>query len=108
VALAACGSDNGGGAVTFKVTNKGTDKVTELEVTGGDRILGEVENLLPYRSGTGYVPYNRLTDADTRKLSQAIDALAEPLSLVSAKLAGSCGAAVSPRRRPRSRQGSDT
>jgi iron uptake system EfeUOB component EfeO/EfeM len=30
-----------------------------------------------------------LTDADTRKLSQAIDALAESLSQVSAKLAAS-------------------
>jgi hypothetical protein len=30
-----------------------------------------------------------LTDADTRKLSQAIDALAEPLSEVSAKLVAS-------------------
>jgi iron uptake system component EfeO len=76
LALAACGSDNGGtggtggggsgrtidvaltdagcepakldlraGAVTFKVTNKGSDKVTEFEVTDGDRILGEVENV---------------------------------------------------------------
>jgi iron uptake system EfeUOB component EfeO/EfeM len=72
LALAACGSgnDNGGGGsarsvdvaltdegcdpaklnrpagpVTFKVTNKGTDKVTEFEVTDGDRILGEVENV---------------------------------------------------------------
>ena len=72
LALAACGSgtDSGGGGsprsvdvaltdegcdpaklnrpagpVTFKVTNKGTDKVTEFEVTDGDRILGEVENV---------------------------------------------------------------
>jgi iron uptake system component EfeO len=45
--------------------------------------------LAAYRSGSGYLPYNRLTDADTRKLAQAIDALAEPLSTVSAKLAGS-------------------
>jgi iron uptake system component EfeO len=71
LALAACGSgtDGGGGSarsvdvaltdegcdpaklnrpagpVTFKVTNKGTDKVTEFEVTDGDRILGEVENV---------------------------------------------------------------
>jgi iron uptake system component EfeO len=74
LALAACGSDKGGGgagggsartvevaltdagcdpakldlpagAVTFKVTNKGTDKVSEFEITDGDRILGEVENV---------------------------------------------------------------
>ena len=42
--------------------------------------------LVPYRQGSGYVAYNRLTDTDTRKLSQAIDALAEPLSEVAAKL----------------------
>jgi iron uptake system component EfeO len=45
--------------------------------------------LAPYRQGSGYLPYNRLTDADTRKLSQAIDALAEPLSQVSAQLVAS-------------------
>jgi len=45
--------------------------------------------LAPYRQGAGYTPYNRLSDADTRKLSQAIDALAEPLSEVSARLVGS-------------------
>ena len=44
------------------------------------------QSLASYRSGAGYVPYDRLTDADTRKLSQAIDALAEPLSQVGAKL----------------------
>jgi iron uptake system EfeUOB component EfeO/EfeM len=44
------------------------------------------QSLAPDRSGTGYVPYNRLTDADTRKLAQAIDALAELLSQVSGKL----------------------
>jgi iron uptake system component EfeO len=45
--------------------------------------------LAPYRQGSGYVPYNRLSDANTRKLSQAIDALAEPLSEVSAQLVAS-------------------
>jgi iron uptake system component EfeO len=75
LALGACGSDKGGsagagggsartvevaltdagcdpakldlpaGAVTFKVTNRGTDKVSEFEITDGDRILGEVENV---------------------------------------------------------------
>jgi iron uptake system component EfeO len=73
LALAACGSDgdSGGGgstartvevaltdagcepaklelpagATTFKVTNKGTGKVSEFEVKDGARILGEVENV---------------------------------------------------------------
>ncbi len=38
--------------------------------------------LAPYRRGAGFVTYTALTAADTRKLSQAIDALAEPLSQV--------------------------
>ncbi|HZD01303.1 MAG TPA: cupredoxin domain-containing protein [Actinomycetes bacterium] len=33
------------GTTTFKVTNKGTDKVSEFEVKSGERILGEVENV---------------------------------------------------------------
>jgi hypothetical protein len=39
--------------------------------------------------GSGYLAYNRLTDTDTRKLSQAIDALVAPLSEVSAELVAS-------------------
>jgi iron uptake system EfeUOB component EfeO/EfeM len=37
-----------------------------------------------YRSGSGYVRYSALKRADTRRLSQVVDALAEPLSRVSA------------------------
>jgi iron uptake system component EfeO len=40
--------------------------------------------LAPYRKGSGFVSYTQLTDSDTRKLSRAIDALAEPLSKVGA------------------------
>jgi high-affinity iron transporter len=40
--------------------------------------------LAPYRRGTAYVSYTALRASDTRKLSQAIDALAEPLSRVGA------------------------
>jgi iron uptake system component EfeO len=43
--------------------------------------------LTPYRSGDSFVPYTALTKADTRLLSQAIDALAEPLSEVGAIVA---------------------
>jgi iron uptake system component EfeO len=37
-----------------------------------------------YRSGSGFVSYTTLGTSDTRTLSQALDALAEPLSRVSA------------------------
>lgn len=40
------------GPTTFHVTNDGADKVSELEVLDGDRIVGEVENLSPGLSGT--------------------------------------------------------
>ena len=38
----------------------------------------------PYRRGTEFVPYTSLTAADTRGLSRAVGALAEPLSRVGA------------------------
>jgi len=40
--------------------------------------------LEPYRRGDGFVPYALLSEADTRKLAQEIDALAEDLSRVPA------------------------
>ena len=42
--------------------------------------------LAHYRRGDGFVTYGALTAADTRRLSRAIDALAEPLSLVGARI----------------------
>jgi iron uptake system component EfeO len=44
--------------------------------------------LAHYRRGNGFVSYTDLTSADKRKLSQAIDALAEPLSKVPAIVVG--------------------
>ncbi|HWB69625.1 MAG TPA: iron uptake system protein EfeO [Solirubrobacterales bacterium] len=44
--------------------------------------------LEPYRDGAGFVPYTELTAADTRKLAQTIDALAEKLSQVPAQIVG--------------------
>jgi len=43
--------------------------------------------LEPYRQGNGFVPYTELTKADTRKLAQSIDTLAEKLSQVPAAIA---------------------
>src|SRR5690348_12429798 len=39
------------GAITFEVTNKGGDAVTEFEVMDGGRIVGEVENISPGLNG---------------------------------------------------------
>jgi FTR1 family protein len=52
-----------------------------------DGFAGVEQALEPYKQGDGYVTYTDLTEADKRKLSQAIDALAEPLSQVSAQVA---------------------
>jgi iron uptake system component EfeO len=43
--------------------------------------------LQPYRKGNGFVSYTELTQADTRKLAQSIDTLAEKLSQVPAAIA---------------------
>jgi iron uptake system component EfeO len=45
-------------------------------------------SLDPYRRGNGFVPYTELSKADTRKLAQEIDALAEELSQVPAQIVG--------------------
>lgn len=42
--------------------------------------------LANYRKGDGFVLYTSLTPADTKKLSQSIDALGEPLSHVASKV----------------------
>jgi high-affinity iron transporter len=42
--------------------------------------------LAPYRDGDGYVSYTELNESDQRKLAQAVDALAEPLSQVAAQI----------------------
>ncbi|MBN9621861.1 MAG: cupredoxin domain-containing protein [Actinobacteria bacterium] len=41
-------------------------------------------SLEPYERGDGFVPYTALTEADTRKLAQGIDALAEKISQIPA------------------------
>jgi iron uptake system component EfeO len=46
------------------------------------------EALAHHRRGQGFVSYTELTRADKRKLSQAIDALAEPLSKVPSLVVG--------------------
>jgi iron uptake system component EfeO len=45
-------------------------------------------SLKPYRRGDGFVSYAELSKADTRKLAQEIDALAEELSQVPAQIVG--------------------
>jgi iron uptake system component EfeO len=59
-----------------------------------DRRFADVTTSLePYRRGDGFVSYEKLTSDDTRKLSQSIDALAEPLSQVGRIVVGSASTA---------------
>ncbi len=54
-----------------------------------DQRFRDVETALkPYATANGYVPYTQLSQDDTKKLSQVIDALAEPVSQVAAKVTG--------------------
>ncbi|SDX12989.1 iron uptake system protein EfeO [Paenibacillus sp. CF384] len=55
-------------------------KDADLEKQIGERFT-ELEGLLDkYKSGDGFVLFTDLKDADTKSLSQSLDALAEPLS----------------------------
>ncbi|WP_379159392.1 iron uptake system protein EfeO [Paenibacillus sp. sgz5001063] len=51
-----------------------------LEKTIGDRFTALLAELAPFKSGDGYVSYETLKKDEVRKLSQNLDALAEPLS----------------------------
>jgi iron uptake system component EfeO len=53
-----------------------------------DKVYASLE---PYRRGDGFVSYTELTKADTRKLAQQIDALAEKLSQVPAAIVSEQG-----------------
>ena len=91
--------------VDFKANVDGSRAAFDAVRPALDRIDGDLAGLIqqrfdavdtalvPYRQGTAgnYVPYQRLSEADKRKLSRSIDALAEPLSQVSAKLAAAGG-----------------
>ncbi|WNS43409.1 iron uptake system protein EfeO [Paenibacillus sp. MMS20-IR301] len=51
-----------------------------LEQTIGERFTALLNELAPFKSGDGYVSYETLKEDEIRRLSQNLDALAEPLS----------------------------
>lgn len=67
-------------AVEPLLSEKDPDLAKEIEASFEDVYA----SLKPYRKGDGFVSYTDLTKADTRKLAQEIDALAEQLSQVPA------------------------
>lgn len=85
--------------VDFEANVEGSEAAFEavkplVDATDAD-LSGEIEadfkavfnSLQPYRTEDGFVSYTELTEADTRKLSIAIDTLAEKLSQVPAVIA---------------------
>ena len=71
-------------AVAPLVSKRNADLAAEIRT----RFADVYKALRPYRGGIGFVEYTTLTEEDTRGLSRAIDALAEPLSQVGAIVAG--------------------
>jgi iron uptake system component EfeO len=55
-------------------------KDADLVKTIENRFADLTKSLAPYKKDNGYVLYTELTQDQTKKLSQAVDALAEPLS----------------------------
>jgi iron uptake system EfeUOB component EfeO/EfeM len=72
-------------AVRPALDKRDTDLGTEIQ----SRFEAADQSLLPYRQGSGHIADDQLTATDIRELCQAIDALAEPLSRVGAKLVAS-------------------
>jgi iron uptake system component EfeO len=71
-------------AVEPLLTPKDPKLAEEIEADF-DRVYA---TLKPYRRGSGFVSYTELTPADTRKLAQSIDVVAEKLSQVPAQIVG--------------------
>ena len=86
--------------VDFEANVEGAEEAFEevepLLSAGNPKLAKEIEAdfekvyaaLDPYRRGAGFVPYTSLNSADTRKLAQSIDTLAEKLSQVPAEIVG--------------------
>ena len=54
-----------------------------------DARFADVDRLLEqYRAGDGYVLYTQLTEQDKQRMTQAVDALGEPVSQVAAVVSG--------------------
>lgn len=79
------GAEAAYGAVKPILAKKNPKLVTELDA----KFAAVYAALEPYETGDVYVTYSDLTKADTKKLSQVIDSLAEPLSKVSKQIVAS-------------------
>jgi len=57
-----------------------------LDATVQQRFADVLDAIKPYKQGTGYVDYSTVGDDKRKDLTQKVDALAEPLSQVAAKV----------------------
>jgi iron uptake system component EfeO len=78
------------GPTTLCRSEAAVDAVAPLLKTTDPELLATIKQrfrsvetaLQGYRQAGGYMPYTALTDADTKSLSDAVDALAQPVSEV--------------------------
>jgi iron uptake system component EfeO len=74
----------------FKVLREIVSQTNPSVVATIQSRFQDVQELLAkYREGDGYVSYTSLTKEDVRSLAQAVDALAEPMSVVGAMVVNS-------------------
>jgi iron uptake system component EfeO len=81
-----------GGQKAFQLLKPALDKIDPALAKKVDSAYAQVfDSLKPFAgdyAGTKYVDYSTVTQAQRRKLTQQVDALAEPLSQVAAKVTG--------------------
>jgi iron uptake system component EfeO len=72
------GSEAAFEALRPSLEERDPELVAEIE----ERFAAVYETLAPYREGDGWVPYTEVDENERRRISQSIDALAEPLSRI--------------------------
>jgi iron uptake system component EfeO len=78
-----------GGKQAFELLKPALDSIdASLASTVEQKYADVLDALKPYKQGTGFVDYSTVDAAKRRVLTQKVDALAEPLSQVAAKVNG--------------------
>jgi iron uptake system component EfeO len=77
----------GGGQEAFNLLKPALDKIDPtLSSTVQQQFAAVLDSIKPYKKGSTYVDYSTVTEDQRRALTQKVDALAEPLSQVAAKV----------------------
>jgi iron uptake system component EfeO len=76
-----------GGQKAFTLLQPALQKIdANLAATVQQRFQDVLDSLKPYKQGNGYVDYTTVSEDKRKALTQKVDALAEPLSQVAAKV----------------------